>query len=770
MKKIGNKKLIFLSLLACISLNTFDGVYAEEIKEIETNIEKTEDREIKEEVLEKTIIKEATKEEVKEEKTTKQESTIEIESAAVNIEVKTVPTEIERMFLDGTSVSGSSHMIKVDVNTSSKLLYRFYEKSLTTNKWTLIQDYSSSNTAIWLPKKKGDYLYGVDIKEVGSKKDKDISKYVPIRIEPSIPAELHSLDIIGTTEARSNHTIKAHASAVNGVLYRFHIKDEATGRWTMIQDYSDKTEVNWMPSKPGNYVYTVNVKDKNSGEDYEAKMSIPLKVIPLNPAKIESLELQGNRYEKTNHTMVAKASSTNGVLYKFYIKDETSGKWTTIQDYSTSNTATWKPSDAGQYSYYVGVKDKNSEKDIDNRLYYMIKINPPISYSVSNYGDTLSSAADKHMNVSGTKPQVSSKGGWVNATKDQLISYLDPNRFLQFTPEGPMNAGNKEATVTSTTLNVRSGPSTTYGIVEKTVKGAVHNVISEKDGWYMINVNGINGWVSGAYLSFGEGLKGDDKHIFSIEILSNGLHVRAEPNATSQSLTQLKDGNVYIVLEDRNGWRKINAGGKIGWVSSEHTKYVNDVPREMYQFMVLSGQAGVTVAQMNNELKGMGILEGKGAAFIEGSKKHNINELYLMAHAFLETGKGTSPLAKGYMVTSVDGKPVPPRMVYNMYGIGAYDTNPLKGGTETAYKEGWFTPELAISGGAHWIGKNYINNPTYKQDTLYKMRFNPAKPGTHQYATDIGWAFKQTPQINMMMDLCRKLEGIIIKFDIPKYK
>ena len=26
------------------------------------------------------------------------------------------------------------------------------------------------------------------------------------------------------------------------------------------------------------------------------------------------------------------------------------------------------------------------------------------------------------------------------------------------------------------------------------------------------------------------------------------------------------------------------------------------------------------------------------------------------------------------------------------------------------------------------------------QNTLYKMRWNPANPGTHQYATDINWA------------------------------
>ncbi|MGY0204270.1 hypothetical protein ACW7EJ_12280, partial [Acinetobacter soli] len=43
--------------------------------------------------------------------------------------------------------------------------------------------------------------------------------------------------------------------------------------------------------------------------------------------------------------------------------------------------------------------------------------------------------------------------------------------------------------------------------------------------------------------------------------------------------------------------------------------------------------------------------------------------------------------------------------------------------------------------------ENYVNHPTYKQTTLYKMRFNPDRPGVHQYATDIGWALKQTRRI-----------------------
>jgi beta-N-acetylglucosaminidase len=142
---------------------------------------------------------------------------------------------------------------------------------------------------------------------------------------------------------------------------------------------------------------------------------------------------------------------------------------------------------------------------------------------------------------------------------------------------------------------------------------------------------------------------------------------------------------------------------------------------------------------------------------------NNVNEIYLISHALLETGNGSSKLANGVLVSSVDGKLVPPRVVYNTYGIGAYDNCALQCGSEYAYKMNWFTSKAAIVGGAAFINKNYVSAG---QDTLYKMRWNPAAPGTHQYATDIGWAAKQTSRIYGLYSL---LDTYTLTFDVPVY-
>lgn len=187
-----------------------------------------------------------------------------------------------------------------------------------------------------------------------------------------------------------------------------------------------------------------------------------------------------------------------------------------------------------------------------------------------------------------------------------------------------------------------------------------------------------------------------------------------------------------------------------------------------YMFMNLNYIDGISVDVINNGLSGKGILAGKGQAFLQGGEKYNINPIYLMCHARLETGNGTSELSTGILVDTVDGKSVEPKVVYNMFGIGADDSDPIRLGAERAYKEGWFTPELAIIEGAHWIGLEYINNVQFKQNTLYKMRWNISHLGIgwHQYASDIGWAYKQAEMMAPYLNQCR---GVEFEFDIPTF-
>lgn len=233
-------------------------------------------------------------------------------------------------------------------------------------------------------------------------------------------------------------------------------------------------------------------------------------------------------------------------------------------------------------------------------------------------------------------------------------------------------------------------------------------------------------------------------------VTANVLNVREMPTASSHKYGTLSNNAVVTITGTFGDWYEINYST---WriakaedvAASLDPKIYNEDDAEFYQFLLLDRSSQTPASELNKLLVDKGILEGRGHAFGTAGAVHSINEVYLISHALLETGNGKgSSLAKGKLVTEVDGVTVEPKVVYNMYGIGALDKCPEKCGSEFAYKEGWFTPDAAIIGGAKFIAERYIYSEKYGfQNTLYKMRWNPANPGTHQYATDIGWTLKQ---------------------------
>lgn len=192
---------------------------------------------------------------------------------------------------------------------------------------------------------------------------------------------------------------------------------------------------------------------------------------------------------------------------------------------------------------------------------------------------------------------------------------------------------------------------------------------------------------------------------------------------------------------------------------------------EYYQFAVVNtGYSGkVSASQLNgfiNTSGSDGMLAGRGQDFIDAAKQYSTNEVYLLAHAILESGWGKSQLARGNVV---DGT-----TYYNFFGIGAVDSNPLGGGASTAGKYGWNTPRYAILGAAQWIQSNYHENK-YNQNTLYKMKWNYVQAASEstvwkQYATGRTWA----AGIAAVMERCYAYCGLNmdscgLAFRVPLY-
>ncbi|MDP4103714.1 MAG: SH3 domain-containing protein [Bacillota bacterium] len=393
-----------------------------------------------------------------------------------------------------------------------------------------------------------------------------------------------------------------------------------------------------------------------------------------------------------------------------------------------------------------------------------------------------------------------------------------------------LTTGNSTGTTTSnsinkyvnviygSSLNMRSSAATSSSIITKLARGTVVSIISEENGWSRITVNGVEGYVSSQYLSSTEPFDPSQTNSSSDTAYESygvslsdmvKLQMEADPQtdknyntyirADALTLTSTASGTVK-----GSGWNVRGGAGTNFWVVGQVSNsasvqilskvegtdgndwyqitydktWVNASPDDVtyyldpnnfvsssvdsYQFLKLSVTANLDSTEVNNRiLNGKGILQGQAAAFISAGTTCGVNEIYLISHALLETGNGTSKLANGVVING--------KTVYNMYGIGAYDADPINSGAQYAYNAGWFTPEDAIIGGAQFIAKGYINAG---QDTLYKMRWNPSSAvtngyATHQYATDIGWASKQ---VNQIYNLYQLLNSYKLVLDIPKYQ
>ncbi len=215
-----------------------------------------------------------------------------------------------------------------------------------------------------------------------------------------------------------------------------------------------------------------------------------------------------------------------------------------------------------------------------------------------------------------------------------------------------------------------------------------------------------------------------------------------------------------------------------------------------YQFAVLSnGYSGMTASQLNAFIDAMcttseqsygvtSILRGTGQYFIDAAKTYGINEVYLLAHAALETGWGCSTLAQGYVYdgSTVDssGNSYAAGTYYNFFGIGAYDSSPLSGGRLMALRNGWNSVSAAILGGASWINTNYINRSSSDasgaQNTLYKMKWDVNRAVSqgsvwHQYATSLTWASSiASIMSNYYSYIGLTYRGTGLTFEVPRYQ
>ncbi|MHA6300242.1 SH3 domain-containing protein [Devosia sp. CAU 1758] len=131
-----------------------------------------------------------------------------------------------------------------------------------------------------------------------------------------------------------------------------------------------------------------------------------------------------------------------------------------------------------------------------------------------------------------------------------------------------------QAAQSTASLNVRSGPSTSYGVVDVLYQGENVNVEQCRSGWCRINHSGPDGWVSARYLTDrgdgGQQDSGSNTGISGDARATVSLNVRSGPGVRYRAVDVLDRGERVEVERCQSGWCRISHSGPDGWVSARY--------------------------------------------------------------------------------------------------------------------------------------------------------------------------------------------------------
>ena len=127
--------------------------------------------------------------------------------------------------------------------------------------------------------------------------------------------------------------------------------------------------------------------------------------------------------------------------------------------------------------------------------------------------------------------------------------------------------------VTTTGLNVRKGPSTSYEKVGYLASGSKVEIveIDSKTGWYKIKYNGGYAYVSNQYVSL-QSSSTPSVPTSKTGITTTGLNVRKGPSTSYAKVGYLTSGSKVEIIEtdSKTGWYKIKYNGGYAYVSNQY--------------------------------------------------------------------------------------------------------------------------------------------------------------------------------------------------------
>ena len=183
---------------------------------------------------------------------------------------------------------------------------------------------------------------------------------------------------------------------------------------------------------------------------------------------------------------------------------------------------------------------------------------------------------------------LSERGKWYHVSVDGKNGYFHEDyidtKYTTYSPDVctvvNANGGN---------VNLRKGPSKSYGIVKSIKNGSYGMILQQGDGWWKISVNGYVGYMDASYLKDGiirktttssgsssssSSATGSSSSGDGYATVNTGkLYLRKSASKSSKALGLFARGTYVTVLEQGNTWCKVKVNGTTGYMMTEYLKF-----------------------------------------------------------------------------------------------------------------------------------------------------------------------------------------------------
>lgn len=161
-----------------------------------------------------------------------------------------------------------------------------------------------------------------------------------------------------------------------------------------------------------------------------------------------------------------------------------------------------------------------------------------------------------------------------------------------------LNRGQTTTSVVSTRnggrVNVRSGPSSSYGSVGSLASGTRLTILLKGNGWYKISANGMTGFMSTGYIAGSGVTVGDNTGSSGSATPTTAwvnnpkstqvLNLREAPSQSARSIGQYRNGTQVKVITYGNTWCEVYVGTRRGYMMTCYLSFNGSYTPPSYSY------------------------------------------------------------------------------------------------------------------------------------------------------------------------------------------